>query len=71
MNVFPVEKQVLIASILCKGSSIRIIERVTGVYRETIMRLGIRLGEKARDFMDKKLVNLGCIGVGKQFNKVA
>lgn len=51
MNVLPIEKQILNASMLCEGSNIRGIERVTGVHRDTIMRLGIRLSEK-------KLTNL-------------
>jgi transposase-like protein len=32
-------------SILAEGNSIRSIERVTGVHRDTIMRLGLRIGE--------------------------
>lgn len=60
MNVLPIEKQILIASMLCEGSSIRGIERVTGVHRDTIMRLGIRFGERAKKIMDEYLVNLKC-----------
>lgn len=45
---------------LVEGNSIRSIERVTGVHRDTIMRLGIKLGEQAKEFSDKLLVNIKC-----------
>lgn len=37
MNVLPIEKKVLILSALVEGNSIRSIERMTGVHRDTIM----------------------------------
>lgn len=43
-NNLPTEKKVLAISMLVEGSSIRAIERVTGVHRDTIMRLGVRVG---------------------------
>jgi len=36
--------QVGIIGELCEGSSVRSIEHVTGVHRETIMRLSVRVG---------------------------
>jgi hypothetical protein len=36
-NVLPIDKQIAVVSSLCEGSSIRSIERVTGVHRDTIM----------------------------------
>ncbi len=44
-NVLPIEKQVAIISALAEGSGIRQIERITGVHRDTIMRLGVRVGK--------------------------
>ena len=44
-NNLPTEKKVLAVSMLAEGSSIRSIERITGVHRDTIMRLGVRTGE--------------------------
>src|SRR5882672_2705358 len=44
MNVLPKEKQVQIISALVEGNSIRSIERMTGVHRDTIMRLLVRTG---------------------------
>jgi hypothetical protein len=42
MNVLPMESQERVISALAEGSSIRSIERMTGVHRDTIMRLGVR-----------------------------
>jgi hypothetical protein len=47
-------------SLLCEGSSIRSIERITGVHRDTIMRLGIRMGEGCRKIMDERFRGLNC-----------
>ena len=44
-NVLPIEKQVAIVNALAEGSGIRQIERMTGVHRDTIMRLGVRVGQ--------------------------
>lgn len=43
---------------LCEGNSIRSIERITGIHRDTIMRLGVRIGDGCRHMMDDKLRNL-------------
>jgi hypothetical protein len=32
---------------LAEGSSIRSIERITGIHRDTIMRLGVKVGQGA------------------------
>jgi IS1 family transposase len=58
MNQLPIEKQILIASMLVEGNSIRSIERVTGVHRDTIMRLGVSLGEKAQKLLSERLHSL-------------
>jgi len=39
------DKQVAVIGALSEGSSIRSIERITGVHRDTIMRLGVRVGQ--------------------------
>jgi transposase-like protein len=54
-NTLKTEKKTAIASMLCEGSSIRGIERMTGVHRDTIMRFGVRLGEGCKRIMDEKL----------------
>ena len=45
---------------LAEGNSIRSIERMTGVHRDTIMRLGVRVGEACDKIMDEKMRNLPC-----------
>jgi len=45
---------------LSEGNSIRSIERVTGVHRDTIMRLGVRVGEGCQKIMDERMRGLTC-----------
>jgi IS1 family transposase len=45
VNVLPGEKQCAVISALCEGVSIRATERLTGTNRNTIMRLGTKVGE--------------------------
>lgn len=59
-NVLNTDKQITIISALTEGSSIRSIERMTGVHRDTIMRLGVRIGQGCKALMDFKLQNLSC-----------
>jgi IS1 family transposase len=59
-NILPIEKQVVAISMLCEGNSIRAIERITGMHRDTIMRLGVRVGEGCKRLMDERLQNLNC-----------
>lgn len=44
MNVLPFTKQVEVISALSEGMSIRATELLTGIHRDTIMRLGVRVG---------------------------
>ena len=57
-NILPTEKKALIISMLAEDSSIRAIERITGVHRDTIMRLGVRVGEACKKLHDEKMRNL-------------
>ena len=57
-NNLPTEKKILAVSMLAEGSSIRAIERVTGVHRDTIMRLGVRVGEGCAKIQDEKMRNI-------------
>jgi IS1 family transposase len=43
-NNLPFDRQVEIISALTEGVSIRSVERLTGVHRDTVMRLGVRVG---------------------------
>lgn len=59
-NVLPMDKQTVIISALAEGSGIRQIERMTGVHRDTIMRLGVRVGQGCAELLDDKMRNLPC-----------
>jgi len=59
-NVLGSDKQIAIISALAEGSSIRSIERITGVHRDTIMRLGVRVGKGCASLLDSKMRNLSC-----------
>jgi IS1 family transposase len=57
-NNLPTEKKIMAISMLCEGNSIRSIERMTGVHRDTIMRLGVRVGQGCAAIMDDKMHGL-------------
>jgi IS1 family transposase len=59
-NVLNIDKQITIIGALAEGSSIRSIERITGVHRDTIMRLGVRVGQGCTAMMDEQMQNLSC-----------
>lgn len=59
-NVLSTEKQGAIVGLLAEGSSIRSIERITGVHRDTIMRLGVRVGKGCARLLDAKMRDLSC-----------
>ena len=59
-NVLPKDKQIAIIGALAEGSSIRSIERITGIHRDTIMRLGVRVGQNCGLLLDSKMQDLGC-----------
>jgi IS1 family transposase len=54
------DKQKMVLSLLVEGSSIRSIERITGVHRDTIMRLMNYAGSKAQEILDNELTGLEC-----------
>lgn len=57
-NNLATEKKVMAVSMLCEGSSIRAIERITGVHRDTIMRLGVRVGSACERIQNEKMRNI-------------
>lgn len=63
MNNLPTEKQEMAISALVEGSSIRSIERMTGVHRDTIMRLLVRVGETCENILDSTMRGLTCKNV--------
>lgn len=59
-NNLPFEKKVAVVSMLAEGNSIRSIERMTGINRNTIMNLGVRVGNACKQIMDEKMRGLKC-----------
>ena len=59
-NVLPKEKQVAVVSALAECTSIRAIERMTGIHRDTIMRLGVKVGDGCAKLLDEKMRGLTC-----------
>ena len=60
MNVLSKEKQQIVIGSLAEGASIRSIERLSGIHRDTIMRLGVRTGEACQKLLDEKMRGLNC-----------
>lgn len=58
MNVLPIEKQIEVISALTEGCSIRAVERLTGTHRDTVMRLGVRIGQGCGWVHDRLYRNL-------------
>ncbi len=59
-NILSTEKQSIAISMLCEGNSIRSVERMTGIHRDTIMRLGVRVGNACDKLMDETMRELPC-----------
>lgn len=60
MNKLSVDKRTAAVGMLCEGNSIRSVERLTGIHRDTVMRLGVRMGEGCKRILDEKMPNLSC-----------
>ena len=60
MNITPKERQIQVLKALVERNSIRSIERMTGIHRDTIMRLLVRVGDKCQKIMDTQLKNFHC-----------
>lgn len=54
----PIEKAVMILKLLVEGASVRSIERVTEVHRDTILKLMVHAGEKCEKIMGKYVRNI-------------
>lgn len=58
MNVLSREKQVAVVSGLIEGGSIRSVERLTGIHRDTIMRVLRRVGQNCEHIMAEQIRGL-------------
>jgi IS1 family transposase len=59
-NVLRREKQEQVIGSLVEGASVRATERITGVHRDTIIRLMLRVGAGCEALMDRQMCNLRC-----------
>ncbi len=59
-NVLPRDKQIAILSALVEGNSARSIERMTGVHRDTILRLMVRVGNGCANVLNETMRDLPC-----------
>lgn len=60
MNKLKPETQAAVLNGLCEGASIRSVERLTGVHRDTITRLLLRVGEACDTLLDERMRDLTC-----------
>lgn len=60
MNKLDPKKQAQVVSALVEGNSIRATVRMTGVAKNTIVKLLVELGVACSDYLDKHLTNLSC-----------
>jgi IS1 family transposase len=59
-NILNKDKQITVISALAEGMAIRQIERMTEIHRDTIMRLGVRVGQGCARILDEKMRGLEC-----------
>ena len=60
MNKLKTKKQETAITGLVEGCSIRSVERMTGIHRDTIMRLLLKVGAGCEKLMDEQMRNLSC-----------
>src|ERR1700716_188753 len=58
MNTLSRDQQIAIIACLTEGQSIRATERLTGIHRDTIMRLGERVGRGCAELHDRMMVGV-------------
>lgn len=60
MNILPKAKKQLVMRCLVDGTSVRATERITGVHRDTIIRLMVRMGKGCAILLDEAMRGLTC-----------
>jgi transposase-like protein len=60
MNRLSAVEQEAVISALVEGNSIRSVERMTGIHRDTIMRLALKVGDGCDRLMDEMMRDLTC-----------
>jgi IS1 family transposase len=59
-NVLQKDKQIAAIAALAEGSSLRSIERITGIHHDTIGRLAVKVGQGCAALLDSSMRNLPC-----------
>src|ERR1035441_2759390 len=59
-NNLNTDQQIAVIAALAEGCSIRSIERMTGIHRDTIMRLSVKVGVGCTRLMDETMRDLPC-----------
>ena len=59
-NKLKSEAKAQVVSMLCEGTSIRAVSRITGIHIDTNGRLAVRVGSACKTVMDEKMRNLNC-----------
>jgi IS1 family transposase len=59
-NVLKFDRQVSVLHMLLEGASVRSTERLTGVHRDTILRLMVKVGTGCDALLDETMRNLSC-----------
>jgi IS1 family transposase len=72
-NILHRDQQVAVIANLTEGCSIRAVERLTGIHRDTIMRLGVRVGNGCAVLHDAMMrgVDAACIELDEAWGFVA
>ena len=60
MYTLNTDRRCQVIAALVEGNSFRSIERMTGIHRDTIMRLMVRVGNGCVELMDREMRNLNC-----------
>lgn len=60
MNTLDGTRQATVIAALVEGNSIRSVERMTGIHRDTIMRLAVRVADGCDSLMDEMMHGLTC-----------
>jgi hypothetical protein len=58
VNELSRDQQIQVIGCLTEGMSIRGVERLTGIHRDTIMRLGAKVGRGCAELHDRTMVGL-------------
>ncbi|MFN2529680.1 MAG: hypothetical protein ABR555_00125 [Pyrinomonadaceae bacterium] len=62
-NHLSIDKKIAVTAALAEGSSIQSIERMTSIHRDTIMRLGVRIGQGCARLLEQKMRNLNSTSI--------